>query len=50
MTILFALAVLIGFGLMLAAKLSLPRMPEWPAWACWFVASILWAIPNLGGV
>lgn len=49
MTILFVVLVVIGFVLMLAAKLSPPRMPEWPAWACWFVASILWALPSLGG-
>ena len=50
MSLLFVLAVLVGFGLWVAAAIPGSRVPEWVPRACFFVAALIWSIPTLSGV
>lgn len=48
MVILFCLFVVLGFVFMLMSTFGTPPWATRVAWGCWLVASLLWAIPQLG--
>lgn len=47
MSLLFVLAVLIGFGLWFASSLPGSRVPEWSAKLSFLIAALIWALPQL---
>ena len=48
MTLLFVVAVLLGFVLWFLSALPGTRVPEWSARLSFLVAAVLWAFPLLG--
>lgn len=50
MTLLFVLAIVIGFVLWFLSALPGTRVPEWSARLSFLIAAVLWAFPHLAGV
>lgn len=48
MSLIFVLAVIIGFALWFASSFPGSRVPEWSARLSFLIAAVLWAIPLAG--